>query len=213
MYYHSRAKHLASWIRWPHFFPNSQIIQISCTCLWEMLLGSEKIMTLFVWASHSQTGVQTVIFLCKVAQAAHDYFTLVPICWFRGLGCTRAGVLWWTCTVYFIELEWSINRPIKIRPDLLNNILQHSSNKWKLMEIISVNLISRDSNSNCQNKCWKMGMNVSHEVKECLSYKYTKVNASEKMTAVQGVCFDPILNIWSVAVTQNNTWQRGNYNF
>lgn len=58
-----------------------------------------------------------------------------------------------------------------------------------------------------------MRMNVSHEVKECLSYKYTKVNASEKMTAVQGVCFDPILNIWSVAVTQNNTWQRGNYNF
>lgn len=51
---------------------------------------------------------------------------------------------------YFIELEWSINRPIKIRPDLLNNILQHSSNKWKLMEIISVNLISRDSNSTCQ---------------------------------------------------------------
>lgn len=33
------------------------------------------------------------------------------------------------CTVYFIELEWSINGPIKIRPDLLNNILQHSSNK------------------------------------------------------------------------------------
>lgn len=32
-------------------------------------------------------------------------------------------------------------------------------------------------------------MNVSHEVKECLSYKYTKVNVSEKMTAVQGVYF------------------------
>lgn len=38
-------------------------------------------------------------------------------------------------------------------------------------------------------------MNVSDEVKVCLSYKYTKVNVSEKMTAVKGVCFYPILNI------------------
>lgn len=113
---------------------------------------------------------------------------------FSWTGQHQAGVLWWTCTIYFIELECNFNRSIKICPDLLNNILQYSSIQGKLVEMISVDLISSAvTQVRIVKKKWnKFNIEnvqeyVTHEVRECEIYKYTKVHVSEKMAAVQAV--------------------------